>query len=82
MMLVHALLLAQAVTAIPASPAPAAAPPPAKEKLICHLEDVGQTRIAQRICHTKAEWDQVERQTEDDFKTNMGKQNDTGNSPE
>jgi hypothetical protein len=59
-----------------------AAPPAPKDKLICHMEDIGQTRIAQRICHTKAQWDQIERETEDDVSANKNKQNDTGNPPE
>ena len=46
------------------------------------MEDIGQTRIAQRICHTKAQWDQIERETEDDVSANKNKQNDTGNPPE
>ena len=83
MLAFHLLLFAPAAAAA-TSPPPAQTPPPAPaaEKMICHLEDVGQTRIAQRICHTKAEWDQIERQTEDDVQSNRNRQNDTGNSPE
>ena len=81
-MLIQALLIAQAATAAgPPSPAASAVAAP-KEKLVCHLENVGQSRIAQRICHTKAEWDQIERETEDDVQSNKNRQNDTGNPPE
>ena len=82
-MLIQVLLLAQmasAPSALPTTTTAAAAPP--KDKLICHMEDIGQTRIAQRICHNKAQWDQIERETEDDVSANKNKQNDTGNPPE
>jgi len=82
-MLIQVLFLAQmaiAPSALPTTTTAAAAPP--KDKLICHMEDIGQTRIAQRICHTKAQWDQIERETEDDVSANKNKQNDTGNPPE
>lgn len=79
--LIEALLVAQATTLTPNPPVPSSTTTP-KEKPICHLEDVGQTRIAQRICHTKAEWDQIERQSQDDFSSNMSKQNNPGNKPE
>jgi hypothetical protein len=80
-MLLQLVILAQTSAGPPATPLASPTSPPA-QKLICHFEDVGQTRIQQRICHTKAEWEQVERQAEDDFKTNMNKQNNPGNKPE
>jgi len=82
-MLIQVLFLAQmaiAPSALPTTTTAAATAP--KDKLICHMEDIGQTRIAQRICHTKAQWDQIERETEDDVSANKNKQNDTGNPPE
>jgi len=82
MMLMGLLLLAQAVAAPAAVSAQAPAPPSDQEKLICHSELVGASRIAQRICRTKAEWDRIERQSEDEFRTSMNKQNNPGNSPE
>jgi hypothetical protein len=82
MILFQALLLAQAVTAGPAVSTTTPAASAAKEKLICHMEVTGETRIAQRVCHTKAEWEQIERQSEEDFGSNMNKQNNTGNTPE
>jgi Spy/CpxP family protein refolding chaperone len=80
--LIQALLIAQATTVSPSPAAAASSAQVPKEKLICHMEDIGQTRIAQRICHTKAQWDQIERETEDDVSANKNKQNDTGNPPE
>lgn len=46
-----------------ANPAPPPAPPPAKtesdqERVICRSETVG-TRFKKRVCHTKAEWEQI-----------------------
>jgi predicted secreted protein len=83
MMLTGLLLLAQASTAMaPAStPAEAAAPPAAEQKLICHSETIGASRIPQRICRTKSEWDQIERQAEEDYKYNVNRNFNTGNSP-
>jgi hypothetical protein len=82
MILIQLLLAAQVATAPPSRPAQAPASDSADEKLVCHLETNGASRIAERICHTKAEWAEIERQTEEDFKSNMGKQNDPGNSPQ
>jgi predicted secreted protein len=81
-MLIELLLLAQASAATAQTPASAPAPKPHEQKMICHFEQIGASRISQRICHTKDEWDQIERAAEDSFKDNMGKQNNAGNTPE
>ena len=84
MMVMGLLLIAQVPGAVaPASmPAQVPSPPAAEQKLICHSETVGQSRIAQRICRTKTEWDQIERQTEEDVSNNVNKNFNTGNTPE
>jgi len=79
-MLMELLLLVQASTP-PAVPAQAPAPPPPQEKLVCHLDTIGASRIPQRICHTKAEWAEIERQTEQDVRDN-GNRHTQGNNPE
>lgn len=79
-MLMGLLLLAQASGAA-AVPAQAPAPPPPQEKLVCHLDTNGPTRIPQRICHTKAEWAEIERQTEQDMQYNVNRHTQ-GNNPE
>ncbi|HEX6784014.1 MAG TPA: hypothetical protein VF098_05095 [Sphingomicrobium sp.] len=81
-MLLTLLLFVQAASTPAADPASAAKAAPPAEKLICHYEQLGESRIAQKICHTKAEWEQLERQSQDDFSSNMNKQNNPGNSPE
>jgi predicted secreted protein len=73
-MLIGLLVLAQAAAAPAATPPQTAATaPPAQQKLICHLETDGPSRIPQRICHTKAEWDQIERDSQQSFDDNMAK---------
>jgi predicted secreted protein len=83
MLLINLLFIAQAPGATPPAPTPAQAPaPPAVEhKVICHSEIVGQSRIAQRICHTKAEWDEIGREAEENFKYNVNRHTQ-GNNPE
>ena len=81
-MLIELLFLAQATTASAQTPTSTPAPKPPEQKMICHFEQIGASRINQRICHTKDEWDQIERAAEDSFKDNMSKQNNAGNTPE
>jgi hypothetical protein len=82
MMLIGLLFLAQTSGVPAATPAQAPAPANTDQKVVCHSEYVLDSRIMQRICHTKAEWDQIEHDTQQSFKDNMGKHNDPGNSPE
>jgi len=79
-MLMGLILLAQASSA-PAVPAQAPSPPAAQEKLVCHLETNGPTRIPERICRTKAEWAEIERQTQEDMNNNVNRHTQ-GNNPE
>lgn len=81
MMFIGLLLLAQASSAAPGTPAQSPAQPQADQKLICHLETIGASRIPQRICHTKAEWAEIERQTEEDVRDNVNRHTQ-GNNPE
>lgn len=81
MMLIGLLVLAQASSIPPTTPAQAPTPPQADQKLICHLETIGASRIPQRICHTKAEWADLERQTEQDIRDNVNRHTQ-GNNPE
>ena len=78
-MLIGLLFLVQA-SSVPAT-TPAQAPAP-DQKVVCHSEYVLDSRIMQRICHTKAEWDQIEHDSQKSFKDSMGKHVEPGNSPE
>ena len=69
-MLISILILAQAQAA--AVPQPVQQPP--AEKPICRMQEPQGSRIPVRVCHTKAEWDQIARESQDSFTTVMGKQ--------
>lgn len=71
---VVALLLA-AQTETPAPPAK-----PAKAAKICKTVKITGTRVnARRMCATKAEWDRIARETEDDIRSSQNQSTQPGN---
>ena len=60
------LLLLMAAAASQPAPAPAAKKDDSA-KIICHIESSASSRIPDRVCHTKAEWEQMEKDTRDDI---------------
>jgi hypothetical protein len=63
---------AAAVVAPSATPASAAAPPKAvaaadDDKVICKSEQVTGTRFSTRVCHTKHDWAQIEKDSRDEL---------------
>ncbi|MFL6721454.1 MAG: hypothetical protein ACJ8FT_06585 [Sphingomonas sp.] len=79
MFLVSLAALAQ-TAATPPAQQPETKPP--EEKVICHIENIGASRIGQRVCRTKAEWAKLERDTEQQVQDNFNKMNNPGNTPE
>lgn len=52
-----------------------------KEKMICHSEPVTGSRTqVNRICHTKAEWDEIAQQARRDI-NNLDRNANAGNGP-
>ena len=54
----------------------AAAPPPADERKICRKEQSTGSRLGgKRICHTKAEWDEIAANSRNDIDSATGRLN-------
>jgi hypothetical protein len=63
---------AAAVVAPSSTPASATAPPKAAEaadddKVVCKSQQVTGTRFSTRICHTKHDWAQIEKDSRDEL---------------
>jgi len=70
-MLLSLIFLAQASTA---TVSPQATPEATDNKPVCRSVMPKGSRIPERVCHTKAEWDQLARESQDNFTSVMNKQ--------
>jgi hypothetical protein len=74
-----AAVLASPTLAQATQPAPTAAPTAAKPKLICEKQEQLGTRLGGlKVCHTKAEWDELRAQARQDLEQNQRMNSSTG----
>jgi hypothetical protein len=60
-----------AATAPAAATTAAAAPPKAKEEMICKSEDVTGSRFAKKVCYSKAEYEAHKQQQQQELRQNQ-----------